>query len=127
MNAQSVQPTRGRIDGSKLALGLFLVALGLTFLFDRLDWWDHHELFRLWPLWLIAFGVLRVAFPRHRRSRIAGFWPILIGTLFLLDSLDVMGIGESWPLFVVGSGILMMLRAAGAGRCEHGRAERTGA
>jgi len=102
----------------KLATGLFLVALGLTFLFDRLYWWDSHELVRLWPLWLIGFGVLRVAYPPHHRSRIAGFWPILIGSIFLMDTLNVMPIHDSWPLFIVGGGILMMLRATGVGRCS---------
>jgi hypothetical protein len=111
----------------KLLTGLFLVALGATFLLDRFYWWDTHDLFRLWPLWLIAFGAIRVAYPRHRRSRLAGFWPILIGAIFLMDSLRVMSINESWPLFIVGGGILMMLRASGVGRCSPavGRDERS--
>jgi len=111
------EPQRG-LDMPKLAMGLLLVTLGLAFLFDRLYWWDGHELFRLWPLWLIGFGVLRVAYPRRGRSRIAGFWPVMIGGIFLMDTLDVMRIHDSWPLFIVGGGLLMMLRATGVGRCE---------
>jgi hypothetical protein len=121
VNEELTQEPRRGMDMPKLTMGLFLVAIGLTFLFDRLYWWNTHEVFRLWPLWLIGFGVLRVAYPRQGRSRVAGFWPILIGSIFLLDTLDVMPIGDSWPLFIVGGGILMMLRATGVGRCEHGR------
>ena len=119
------EPRRG-LDMPKLAMGLFLIALGFTFLFERLYFWNSHELFRLWPLWLIGFGVIRVAYPREGRSRIAGFWPILIGSMFLMDTLDYMAIGDSWPLFIVGAGILMMLRATGVGRCESPRREGAG-
>ncbi len=113
------EPQRG-LDMPKLAMGLFLVALGVAFLFDRLYWWDTHEALRLWPLWLIGFGLLRVAYPRRGRSRIAGFWPIMIGGIFLMDTLDVVHIHDSWPLFIVGGGLLMMLRATGVGRCDRG-------
>lgn len=117
MNEQLIQERRRGIDFPRLTVGLFLVTIGLAFLLDRLYWWDTHELVRLWPLWLIGFGVLRVAFPGGR-GRLAGFWPILIGSIFLMDALDVMRVSDSWPLFIVGGGILMMLRAAGVGRCR---------
>lgn len=121
MNEELTHEPRRGMDMPKLTMGLFLVAIGLTFLFDRLYWWNSHEVFRFWPLWLIGFGVLRVSYPRPGRSRIAGFWPILIGGIFLMDTLDVMSINDSWPLFIVGGGILMMLRATGVGRCERQR------
>ncbi len=110
------QPEPG-FDKSKLAMGLFLVAFGMVFLFDRLFWINVHEVFRLWPIWLIGFGAIRIAFPARGRSRLSGFWPILIGTIFLFDTLDVMSIHDSWPLFIVGGGLLMVLRATGVGRC----------
>jgi hypothetical protein len=119
VNDQPVRESRGGFDMPKLAMGLFLVALGLAFLFDRLFWWDAHEFLRLWPVWLIGFGLLRVAYPREGRSRLAGFWPVLIGGIFLLDTLDVVPVSHSWPLFIVGAGILMMLKGAGAGRRRH--------
>jgi hypothetical protein len=112
---KSIEPERG-LDVPKLTMGLFLVGFGLVFLFDRLFWIDGHELFRLWPLWLIGFGAIRVMFPGRRRGRLAGFWPILVGVIFLMDVLEVMSIHDSWPLFIVGGGLLMMLRAMGFGR-----------
>ena len=119
MNEQMIdQPQRGGMDMAKFTMGLFLIGVGATFLFDRFYGWNSHEVLRLWPLWLIAFGVIRVAYPGRGRSRIAGFWPVLIGSIFLMDTLDVMHIHDSWPLFIVGGGILMMLRATGVGRCE---------
>lgn len=129
MNEQMVQDSRRGLDVPKLVIGLFLVTLGLAFLFDRLYWWDTHEFFRFWPMWLIAFGLLRVAYPRPGRGRLAGFWPILIGSVFLLDTMDVLSIRESWPLFIVGGGLLMILRASGIGcrpPCDRAGSARTG-
>jgi hypothetical protein len=111
------------VDTGKLFVGILLVTFGLLFLFDRMFWLDLGDVLRLWPLWLIAFGIARVAFPgrgRHGRpaSRLAGFWPIVIGAIFLMDTLDVMHLGESWPLFIVSVGVLMVLRAMGVGECR---------
>lgn len=111
------RPERG-FDTPKLITGVLLLTFGLAFLFDRLYRVDATELFRLWPLWLIAFGAARVVFPRRGRGRLAGFWPILIGGIFLLDTQGVMGLDDSWPLFIVGAGLLMVARAFGIGACE---------
>ena len=110
------QPERG-LDMGKLVMGLLLVTLGGAFLFDKLYLFDIGDMLRLWPLWLIAFGVIRLAWPRPGRSRIAGFWPILIGGVFLLDTLHIMSLEDSWPLFIVGGGLLMVLRSVGVGGC----------
>ena len=116
MNEQAMhrEPERG-FDAAKLVTGLLLVTFGLVFLLDRLYWLEAREMLRLWPLWLIAFGVIRVMFPSHHRGRLAGFWPILIGGIFLLDTLDVMALHDSWPLFIVGGGLIMVLRALRTG------------
>lgn len=106
----------GGVDKGRLVTGLVLVALGAVFLLDRLWLIDARAAFRLWPLWLIGFGVLRVLLPPRGRGRLAGFWPILVGGVFLLDILDVMAIQDSWPLFIAGAGLVMVLRAAGADR-----------
>lgn len=122
MNEQPLNEHR-RIDTGKLIAGLLLVTFGLLFLFDRLFWFDFRDVFRLWPLWLMAFGAAKVVFPgvgRHgrRASRLGGFWPLLIGLIFLMDTLDLMELRDSWPLFIVGIGLLMVLRAAGFGDCR---------
>ena len=106
----------GCVDKGRLVTGLVLVTVGAVFLLDRLWLIDAREAFRLWPLWLIGFGVLRVLLPARGRGRLAGFWPILIGGVFLLDITDVTSVQDSWPIFIVGAGLLMVLRAAGADR-----------
>ena len=112
------QQTSGGLDMAKLVMGVLLVTLGAVFLFDRMFWIDLHDVWRLWPLWLIAFGVIRVAWPRRGRSRLAGLWPIVIGGIFLLDTQHIMSIDESWPLFIVVAGLMMVLRSVGVGDCR---------
>jgi hypothetical protein len=115
VNDRTMPPERG-VDTGKLVAGLVLLTVGGIFLADRLYWIDARELFRLWPVWLIGFGVLRVLFPSRGRGRLGGFWPILIGGVFLLDTMRVLDLRDSWPLFIVGAGLFMVLRSASAGR-----------
>jgi hypothetical protein len=124
VNQHTTGESRG-IDGGKLAIGLLLSTIGLLFLLQELLWIDAHEFFRLWPLWLIAFGVIRILFPATTRtgcglrgSRLQGFWPLLIGGIFLADTLDVLSLHDSWPLFIVGAGLLMVLRAMTGGEAQ---------
>jgi hypothetical protein len=120
MNQIEPNEARRGVDSGKLVMGVLFVAFGLMFLLDRLFWVDAWEALRFWPLLLIAYGVVRILFPSagrcRRSSRLGGFWPLLIGVVFLADMLDVMPLHDSWPLFVVGVGVLMVLRAMGVDR-----------
>ena len=110
-----MEPESG-VDAGKLVTGLVLLTIGGIFLADRFFWLDSRELFLLCPLWGNGFGVLRVLFQCRGRGRLGGFWPILIGGVFLLDTMRVMDLHDSWPLFIVGAGMLLVLRSASAGR-----------
>jgi hypothetical protein len=37
-------------------------------------------------------------------------WLVLVGVVMLLDSLHILRWGSSWPIFLIGAGILLMLR-----------------
>jgi hypothetical protein len=116
---------------SQILTGVLMVAVGLIFLSDRMDWaWGWHLSFsRLWPVLLIVFGVGRVIVrddidacgpapagevgvetrPAKARYRLGdGFWLVLVGVLMLLHTNHVMRLDQSWPLFIVGGGLALM-------------------
>ena len=94
-------------------LGGMIMALGALFLLDRLDFVGP-SLVGLWvPLILVAFGLSRIIWPTRRGSPVAGVWIALVGGLLLLERLDVLPMRESWPVFVIMAGVLMIFRAVG--------------
>jgi hypothetical protein len=99
---------RGGFDAGQFSAGLLLLLIGAMFLFDRFDLLEGVRFGQLWPLVLIYFGLVRVIWPRKVGSRRGGAWMLMIGGLFLLHTLRVVRLHESWPMFIVFVGILIM-------------------
>ena len=106
---------------SGMAVGIAIMVVGVLLLLDQTGivydlGWRH-----LWPTLLIAMGLARLAFPRVDGRRDGG-WMIVIGSVFLLDTLHVLRFRDSWPLFIVAIGIGMVWKELGprgaARRCE---------
>ncbi len=100
--------TRKKINGT-LMIGLLLLAAGLIFVFLPAGAGITEWLMRLWPLFLICAGVVRVmgfAVERKPRSPIGGLLLILIGVLFLAhrftSSVNVLATyGRYWLLLLM--------------------------
>ena len=111
----------------KLLGGLLLILIGLIFLAQGHDWlfgW-HLSFSRLWPLLLIVMGLARMSIAhgatveargaglaeRQRRrshSMGSGVWLIFLGALFLLHTNDIFPLSQSWPLFIVWAGLMVL-------------------
>jgi len=111
----------------KLMAGLLLILIGVIFLAQGHDWlfgW-HVSFSRLWPLLLIAIGLARMSIAhgatveardvapaerarRRSHSMGSGVWLIFLGTLFLLHTNDILSLGQSWPLFIVWAGLMVL-------------------
>ncbi len=92
--------------------GAILIALGLVFLAGNLwsfDLWD-----TLWPLVLIALGLLWIV----RGPLWLGIVSLVAGGIFLADSLGArVDMGTYWPLLIIGLGVGVLLeRTKGGGR-----------
>lgn len=102
--------------------GILLVVIGVLFLLNQQGIAGFRH---LWPLILIALGLISLLFPkdettyvgavaggrgaRRRPNRATGgFWLIMVGVIFLLDQNGVFRIHESWPLFIVAAGLAMI-------------------
>ena len=89
----------------RLVVGLAIMLAGLVLALDSLGLVDGGVFFRLWPLALIAIGVVKLMSPaRHGSSAIV--W-IVAGIAFLLVTLGRMSFAGVWALviFAVGANI----------------------
>ncbi len=94
---------------SRLVLGLLIMAAGLVLALDSLGLVDGSVVFRLWPVALIAVGVVKWTTPPYRRSA-ALVW-IVAGIGFLLVSFGRMSFGGVWALVLFFAGANIVMRA----------------
>ena len=110
----------------KLLGGLLLIIIGLLLLAQGHDWLFGWHLSRLWPLLLIVVGIARLssahdrgvearvaALAEHHRPRGShpvrkGVWIIFLGVLLLLHTNDIFPLNQSWPLFIVWAGLIVL-------------------
>ena len=87
---------------------MLLIALGVVFLGSELNFWGGIHLTRFWPYVLVALGAAFVLFPGED-GREGGWWLILTGVVFLLHTHRVLSLRDSWPLFIVATGVSLLV------------------
>jgi hypothetical protein len=95
--------------------GVLLVVIGLVFLASNLGTVPEVNVARLWPVIVVVIGVGRILSPNPDENRWNGLVLIFIAGIFLAHNYDVMRLRDSWPLFIVGAGLSVLLNVA-AGR-----------
>jgi hypothetical protein len=99
------------VDPGHVAFGAVVMVLGLLFLMDKLEVFQHAALRLFWPGLLVAWGFTRIVRPSQPGREVGGLWIALVGGLLTLDQLSIVRIGESWPVIVIVAGLVMMFRA----------------
>jgi hypothetical protein len=112
---------------------IWLIALGLIFLFSNSGLFFFPARY-FGPFLLIGVGVwlfvramtstgkgLENDGTPYYRWRLAGavrgsFWVFLTGIIWLLDVFGILSWGHSWPLFIIGAGLMHLFRSAMASR-----------
>ena len=92
--------------------GLLLVGLGLAFLLDKMNIVEIQSLWHYAPLLLVVIGINQtIGYPSGREFA-NGLWTVFIGLwLFaVLEGLFGLTFRNSWPLFIIISGITMAVR-----------------
>ena len=105
--------------GTKLAVGLFIAALGVLMTLDNLALFDATACLRYWPLILIVVGALKLT---DAASRGTGVALVAAGTLFLglTTRLVRLSVFDLWPLFLIGAGLFLVAQAIGLRTATHG-------
>jgi len=101
--------TLGGSDRRRLVTGILFIVIGLLFLLDRMFFIETGEIWRFWPLILVAFGLSRVFGARPGRRHRWGLVQVVLGVWLLLDQIDVVRAGDSWPVLVMALGALIIV------------------
>ncbi|MBN1821088.1 MAG: hypothetical protein JXR31_12400 [Prolixibacteraceae bacterium] len=101
----------GRTAGKRIYFGVFLIAIGCIWIFERLDLIPDivDDILISWQMLLIAVGLFSII----GGNRTTGYVLILIGGVFLVP--EVVEIPYElrrivWPLLLVGVGIILLFR-----------------
>jgi hypothetical protein len=91
--------------------GLLLVALGGGLFLDQMGTLDIDRVWHYWPLIVVLIGVNRmIGFP-SARDFMSGLWMACIGVWLFLIVEGRWGLDfyNSWPVFIIISGVTMVL------------------
>ena len=101
------------IPSGHILFGAALMVIGVIFLMDRLDVLGFQRLAAYWPVVLVAYGLTRIMMPSRPGAEVGGLWIALFGWLLLLDRMDIAPMRESWPVFIIVGGLMVVFRALG--------------
>ena len=97
---------------SNIVFGMILTLVGVLFLLHNLGIYYIYDIWRYWPLLLIAAGLSKVVFGRAG-ERTVGLIAVFIGGVFFIDNIfDVhVHLGQLWPVILVIVGMSVIMRA----------------
>src|SRR5215471_15393594 len=100
-------------EGSHAALipGLIVAGLGVLFLLNNLHIFPIYNVWRFWPVILIAIGATKLIDSPHTNEKTGGAVMVVVGSLFLASNLGALpwSVWEFWPLILIGAGVMMLL------------------
>src|SRR5438309_2039640 len=87
---------------------LAVIAVGVLFLLNNLSIFYMHDIWRFWPVALIAVGLAKLFDSQSEGDRIAGVVLTAVGAIFLAKNLGFLFLTwrDLWPLILIGAGIL---------------------
>jgi hypothetical protein len=105
--------TTNPVSAGKLVFGLVLLGVGVLAFADSIDLWDFRDLWRYWPVALIALGVAKEIDVLRTRRGDNGFVLIAVGVWMLAATQRFLGLdyGSAFPLGVVVAGLGIILHA----------------
>lgn len=108
---QSRGPRRPPAPG--VIIAILIIAAGVLLFLDNLGLFHIYNVWRLWPIALIAVGVSKLFETRGFGGRIWAGMVMASGVLLLFENLGVWHLKWSliWPLALMGAGVTMLLHS----------------
>ena len=88
--------------------GVMLIGLGVAILAAQEGWSWAPNLRRLWPLFFLFIATAHVSAKRGLLQPMPIYF-VCLTTIFLLHTHRVFVLRDSWPLFIVAAGLLVLL------------------
>lgn len=101
----------GPLVPGRLVLGLVALILGLVFLADSAGMLRVDSAVRLWPVGVVALGLI-IVLQQDVANRLVGAVLLIAGVWLLLDNIGVWSYGfwRTWPYLLIGFGAWMIYR-----------------
>jgi hypothetical protein len=106
---------RQRLRHASLVPAVVLIAVGAIFFLNNLHIFYFHDVWRYWPVILIAVGLVKLVDSPDNSGRTGGAILLVLGAIFLAPNLGFwdVSIGDLWPLFLIGLGALLLFQRVG--------------
>ncbi len=108
-----------RRAGGALISGIIIVAVGVVLLLGEFGLLRVEFVWHLWPLILVLIGGGKLLGGHDGSDRIWGCSLALVGVLLVLHEFGKFpwGLGQIWPLFVIGGGVAVLWHAVDPKEC----------
>lgn len=103
---------------SSMFVGVILVVLGVGLLLQNFGILRIRNILEFWPVFPIVWGLHVLSRSRSMFSYLVGGLAIGLGTMKLLDNLDIIQVGAKFygPVILIGIGVAFLARNLGGGR-----------
>jgi hypothetical protein len=107
---QTHEDWRGKSFNPGILPALIVIGVGVLFLLNNLNIFFMHDIWRFWPVLLIAAGLAKMVDSPYNNGKLVGGVLIGVGGLFLADTLGFLNLSwaDFWPLVLIGAGLLML-------------------
>jgi len=116
-----MEPMTATRNAPRLFVGMVVIALGALALLDNLGVIEFGDIWSLWPLLLVAFGLARMLRPAGQPGRWMGGLFFLFGAWLIFQNLGLAPVRLGivfWPLLIVLLGVRLVWGAVARGALQ---------